>query len=332
MRASKAFLLASVMIAYPLGASADGANPVDVTARPIANFLIGSDQRQFGRVTFKGGLEMVSRERHFGAISAVEIDDDTAWLIADTGFWVRGRIDRDADGAPTGLSQLVFSEIKGAGGARFDEKWQVDAEGVAVNNDGDLLISFERDHRIAKYRWSGGGLDYLREEVPPVPLPELRQNQGFEGIAIAPDTFSHAQAVVGVTEKSLDEAGNIMGFVNPTGPANAYEFSVKRTDGYDVTDVGFLPDGDMLLLERRFNISQGISMRLRHIEGSTLTKGGTVDGRTLLEADMRYQIDNMEGLAITPIGDKLVRLTIVSDDNKSLLQRSLLLEFELALD
>lgn len=281
---------------------------------------------------FLGGLEMVSREQHFGAISGVAFAADKLWLATDTGFWMRGTLNRDASGTPIGLTNMIFDEMKGAGGARFPDKWKADAESIAVADDGSFHISFERDHRIAQYEWNNGALTFVSEEDPPVPLHELRQNRGFEGIAAAPKTFQNADAIVGITEKSLDPARNIMAFVNPPGPRNAYEFSVKRTDEYDVTDIAFLPDGDLLLLERRFNLSNGISMRLRQIEGNDIKPRATVDGPILLEADMRYQIDNMEGLAVTPIDDETVRLTLVSDDNKSLLQRNLLLEFELELD
>jgi hypothetical protein len=49
----------------------------------------------------------------------------------------------------------------------------------------------------------------------------------------------------------------------------------------------------------------------------------------MLEADMRYQIDNMEGLDIWQAPDGTTRLSLVSDDNKSILQRNLYLEFAL---
>ncbi len=52
----------------------------------------------------------------------------------------------------------------------------------------------------------------------------------------------------------------------------------------------------------------------------------------LFEADWTNALDNMEGLAVHrgPQGETL--LTIVSDDNYSILQRTLLLEFELVDD
>ena len=327
-------LLAALLCltAYPSSKAEPLAAALEITTRPITRFLIGADQQKFGRLTFVGGLEMVSRQQHFGAISGVDLAGDTIWLVTDTGFWVRGTLQRAENGAPVGVSAATIGEITAKEGARFSNKWEADAEGIAIADNNDVYISFERDHRIARYKWDNGQLDFVHDEEPPVPLYELRQNRGFEGIAVAPETFTHPRAIVGISEKSLDKARNIMGFVNPPGPGNAYEFSLRRTDNYDVTDIDFFPNGDLLVLERRFNLSQGISMRLREISAETLTKRATVDGKILLEADMRYQIDNMEGLAITPMGDGQVRLTLVSDDNKSLLQRNLLLEFALDLD
>jgi hypothetical protein len=145
---------------------------------------------------------------------------------------------------------------------------------------------------------------------------------------MAPSGTPFPGALVGVSERSLDRRGNVMGFVRMPGGAS-FEFSVKRRDDYDITDGKFLPDGDLLLLERRFNVQDGVAMRLRRIPANGIVAGATVDGDILLEADMRYQIDNMEGLAVTVDPDGAARLTLVSDDNHSILQRNLLLEFRL---
>ena len=53
------------------------------------------------------------------------------------------------------------------------------------------------------------------------------------------------------------------------------------------------------------------------------------DGEVLLEVDRRYEIDNMEGIDVhvTPEGETV--LTMVSDDNFSMIQRTLLLQFTL---
>jgi hypothetical protein len=54
-----------------------------------------------------------------------------------------------------------------------------------------------------------------------------------------------------------------------------------------------------------------------------------VDGEVLIYADLGFQIDNMEGIAVhrSPQGDLV--LTLISDDNFSAMQRTLLLQFTL---
>jgi len=54
-----------------------------------------------------------------------------------------------------------------------------------------------------------------------------------------------------------------------------------------------------------------------------------VDGPELLSADMAYQIDNFEGMAVHRDASGALVLTLVSDDNFSPLQRTLLLQFTL---
>ena len=49
----------------------------------------------------------------------------------------------------------------------------------------------------------------------------------------------------------------------------------------------------------------------------------------LIEADLGHQIDNMEGIGVHRAGGDTV-LTLISDNNFSSLQRTLLLQFSLA--
>lgn len=304
-----------------------------VTARIITDFRIGSDEQRFGPLEFAGGLEMVSSQRHFGAISAMVLNDDQTDFIAvaDTGFWLTGSVVRDpATHQLTGLAGVSMAAIADENGQARSDKWLADAEGLAIGPTGELLVSFEREHRIETQiaDETNGFYRMVSQIRPPVPLYELRQNRGFEGIAIAPETSMLAGALVGISEKSLDPNGNIMGFVSsPNG--TSYEFSLTRRDGFDVTDLAFLPDGDLVVLERRFNVVDGVAMRLRVVDDAALQPKATVDGEIMLEADMRFQIDNMEALTVTVDADGVPRLTLASDDNHSLLQRNLLLEFRL---
>ncbi len=70
-------------------------------------------------------------------------------------------------------------------------------------------------------------------------------------------------------------------------------------------------------------------VQIRRIQIGDVRPGAVVDGPVLFEADLRYEIDNMEGLAVhqTPSGE--IVLTMISDDNFSAVQRTELLQFTL---
>ena len=70
-------------------------------------------------------------------------------------------------------------------------------------------------------------------------------------------------------------------------------------------------------------------MRLRRLAGDGIRKGAVADGPVLMEADMGYQIDNMEGLDVWRREDGALMVSLISDDNRSILQRNLYLEFVL---
>jgi hypothetical protein len=137
-----------------------------------------------------------------------------------------------------------------------------------------------------------------------------------------------AGTLIGISERGLDRDGNILGFL--LGGASPGEFSVKRIGDFDVSDCALVPDGDLLVLERSYSRLQGVGMRIRRIAQSEIKPGATVDGPVLIEADMGYQIDNMEGLSVHRAADGALVLTLISDDNFSMIKRTLLLQFTLA--
>ena len=60
-----------------------------------------------------------------------------------------------------------------------------------------------------------------------------------------------------------------------------------------------------------------------------IKEGALVDGAPLIVADLGYQIDNMEGIAVHRNAQGETIITLVSDDNFSAIQRNLLLQFTL---
>ncbi|BCG85677.1 hypothetical protein MesoLj113c_17870 [Mesorhizobium sp. 113-3-9] len=323
---------AGMVLSPAIAAGPASVEPVEVSARAISQFKIGHDEKQFGPLEFVGGLEMTSKSRDFGALSAFRFLKAGSDFIgvADTGYWFFGTVARDADRRPVAIQNFRMQQMVDQSGQPIDEKWEVDAEGLAVK-DGIATVGFERNHRVSQFRIDPANmkapyrqLDFL------VPARELRQNRGFETVTHANVNGQHEGGLVVVSEKSLDKAGNIYAAIIE-GPHKGV-FTVKRNDDFDITDGAFLPDGDLLLLERSFTMAGGLKMRLRRIHGESVEKGAVADGPVLLEADMGYQIDNMEGLDVWTRDDGALMVSLISDDNHSILQRNLYLEFILHQD
>jgi hypothetical protein len=315
-----------------VSAFADERTPVEaikVSTRPVTQFRIGRDEKNFGPLEFVGGLEMTAPARIFGSMSAMRFLTPGSDFIgvADTGFWFFGNVVHDAEKRPSGIRDFRMQQMVDRNGNPVDIKWEVDAEGLGVK-DGVATVGFERDHRVSQFKIAPDGmgpsfadLDFL------VPARELRQNRGFETVAWSSPTSPLQGALVVVSEKSLDKAGNIFAAVL-SGPRKGV-FTVSREGDFDITDGAFLPGGDLLLLERGFSIANGVRMRLRRIAGDSIAKGTLVTGTVLLEADMSYQIDNMEALDVWTRDDGATVISLMSDDNQSILQRNLYLEFVL---
>jgi len=90
-----------------------------------------------------------------------------------------------------------------------------------------------------------------------------------------------------------------------------------------------LPNGDLIVLERHYAMLFGVAMRIQRISAAALDGPQPMEGTTLLTAGMSHAVDNMEGMAVHKDARGRTILTIVSDDNFNVLQRTLLLQFEL---
>jgi hypothetical protein len=327
-------LLAASLALFALAGPAFAAEPFPVALqfRSIDKFRVAGAEGDYGRLTFVGGFSMTGDRREFGQLSCFRfLTPGGDFLgVADHGYWFSGTVQRDQDGVPVGLADFTMQQMVDGAGRPIEDKEQVDAEGISIH-DGVATVTFERRARVSEYRIDPAGMaGPIRDVDFLIPRNELRYNAGLETIARAPDDGPLAGARIVVAERSIDRQGNIFAAVLE-GPQKGI-FKVRRTDEFDVTDGVFLPDGDLLLLERRFSYARGVAMRLRQIPARDIRPGALVDGEILLDANMVYHVDNMEALDVFRRNDGRLIVALMSDDNQSWLQRNLYLEFELAED
>jgi hypothetical protein len=302
---------------------------VEIKTRPVESFDAREpDRTRFGPLEFRGGLELSSPHKSFGGISAIRLlpDGERFVAVSDRGRWVRGRIVYRGT-KPAGVVDGEIAPILGPDGRTLASIGWFDTEALAIDGN-TLYVGIERVHRIVRFDYGRHGLLARGQPIPVPPgMATLNNNLSIEALTAVPKGLPLGGSLIAISERGLDPAGNIRGFM--IDGMNFGEFTIVRQDSFDISDCAVLPTGELLLLERRFAWTSGVAVRLRRIPLASIAPGALVDGPGMLTADMGYQIDNMEGLDVHRTGDGDVVITMISDDNFSILQRTLLLQFTL---
>ncbi|UQR63404.1 esterase-like activity of phytase family protein [Bradyrhizobium sp. C-145] len=306
---------------------------VEVNARSIPNFEPRDRSRtRFGSLDFRSGLVLTSPYRGFGGLSGLRFLDNKGerfLAISDQGGWFTGTI-RYSGREMVGLADVEAAPLLGADGRPItDKRLWYDSESLA--RDGNLVyVGLERVNQILRYDFAKGGTR-ARGEVIAVPpaVRKLPNNKGLEALVVVPKNQNQVLAgtLIAFSERGLDADGNLVAFL--IGGPTPGQFSVRRSENFDISDAVLLASGDLLILERKFSWFTGVNIRIRAIPLKSIAPGALVDGLTLFSADLGHEIDNMEGIDahVTAEGDTV--LTLISDDNFSMLQRTLLLQFTL---
>lgn len=271
-----------------------GLRSITVTARPITQFRAGSAEHRIGAVAFRGGLVLTASDPDFGGFSGVWRSPDGTQLVAvsDRARWLTARVVY-AGRRLAGVGDASIAPVLSASGTPLARTRFYDTEALAIA-DGAAYVAVERAHAVMRFDW---GRDRVMARARPIAMPPetkaLRSNNGLEGIGVAPPASPIAGALVAVAERSAGADEPSTGFIL-TGKGRG-AFQVTRRNGFDVTDLAFLPGGDLLILERYYAPLRSIAMRIRRIDGGSIKAGAILDGAVLIEADFGYEIDNMEG-------------------------------------
>ena len=325
--------LALIPAAAQPPAAVDDVQRIEIHAQAVEAFDPREPERtRFGALTFRGGLVLESPHGNFGGISALRVaaDGERFLSLSDRGEWLRGRIVYRGQ-VPIAIEDAEMAPMLGPDGKPLKSGGWYDTEALAMDG-GVAYVGIERVNQVVRFDIAKEG---LRARGRPIPVPGgiklLPPNQSIECLEVAPQDSANrggppAGTLISISERGLDSHGDLMSFL--IGRAGGV-FSLKRTDEFDVSDCATTPDGRLLVLERRFSWARGVAMRIRSVPLVTIKPGALVDGVELIFADMGYQVDNMEGLSVHRDGSGALVLTIISDDNFSPLQRTLLLQFTL---
>jgi len=262
-------------------------------------------------VRFAGGVQLIAAPvSALHGLSDLTLTGDGGFLaVSDSGDLVRGRLALDEAGRLTGLDDLRVRRLTLADGTPIVDKAEGDAEGLALTEDGEVLVSFERDHRILSY----GPLQAMRARPEPRPHPaaDFPLNAGMEALAAAPGGWRVGGEDGGVWDCSREGCRVV---VEATPPSDDWRLTGLTRDpgghGWFAVQRSGRPPFDLRARVRRMDPDGAL-------------------GPVLVELKLPGLTDNFEGVAAEARGDR-TRLYLLSDDNANPAQKTLMLAFDVA--
>lgn len=293
-------------------------NPLVLDSRDPARTKLGA-------LTYLGGWSLDSPNRGFGGISAMHVDERAVVALSDAGALIRFSLPKGTsvrgsiDPLPVGLGAPV---------AKRDR----DTESMALFG-GHAWIGFEWRGAIRRYVMgsgdgSGDGAGWRSDaDHAPAAMRAWPNNSGAEGIVRLKDgrflVFSEGAMRKDGTSEVLEFSGD-----PAVAGTTAHSLGYRAPPGYRLTDAAVLPDGRLLLLNRRFSILEGVAAKLVVARPPRPGAAAIIAGDEIADFASPVTVDNMEALSVTREAGRTI-VWIASDDNFSPLQRTLLLKFVL---
>jgi hypothetical protein len=264
-------------------------------------------------------------------LSGLAWDEDAGllYVLSDQGTLFHLQPTFDERGYLVGARSIAGYALRDAAGKPVRYLFS-DSEGLAIRNganhimgDTELLISFEMKPRIVRYSPTG----QWRGEIP---LPDTLRNpynyrNGNESLEAV--TIDQRWGIITGSETPLrNDPPKLIRIFATDG--RFWLYPLGQAPGSALVAMEALPNGELLTLERAF-VSPlqpfSISLRRTVLPNPQKTVPLSVSDVAIFKSDQGWHLDNFEGLTRY----RGARFFIVSDDNCSLVQTTLLVYFEL---
>lgn len=303
-------------------------NPIDVI---IATSKVNPDADKLKDIKlsglkYMGSILMACSHPAFGGFSELMVTPDGKKFlsVSDMGFWITGTLTYDKNGQLAGIErQARLGRLLSTAGKPFSIKYRADSEAFCRAPNSGFLVAFERKHRINKYPGNDYDLSGVptRYDFPPF-FKNLPENGGIESMM----KLSDGRILI-ITEGAPEDGG-----ISPCAigtPDNWESFTYKRKGSFRPTSVAAIPGDRLLLLERSYTGPGSLKIRFATIRMKDISKGAQIESKLLSNLTQPLPLDNFEGLDTRTTSDSRTFIYIISDDNFSPFQHTLIMMFEL---
>ena len=312
-----------------------GGDVVSLEVRPVPLDSADPSRTSVGGLLYLGGLWLRSADPRFGGLSDLRVSEDGRRLLAvsDCGRGFTARLGYDAGGRLVALLDPRFVDLSGPDGRPLTAD-EVDAESLVLE-DAKLEVGFEGRARILRY-----GLDPpFAGAGRPLPVPAAAggcgQNAGLETMTALGD----GRRLL-ICEGRRGPSGTVPAWIGRGGLWTERTYPLVFDKGWAAepfrpTGATLLPDGDVLVLERRF---PPLAARVVRLSRASLMGEDPLQPREVARLEAPLTLDNYEGVEARRDASGRTLVYLLSDDNNcaktagvsaSGLQRTLLLLFAL---
>ena len=287
-----------------------------------------SPLRYSRELEYRSGLVLTSPFRGFGGFSGLRLDAKGERFIAisDKGSWFTGRIVYKGR-EMTGLDDVEASPMLGPDGRPITSRGWFETEALAL--DGSLVyVGIERVNQVLRFDFAKGFTRAHRRNCSAAAGgAQAALQQGARSAGGRAEGLPLAGTLIAMSERGLDAQRQYARLSDRRPIARAVRDPPHRQFRHQ--RCGAAAVGRAAGAGTQILLVGGVGIRIRRVALAAIAPGAVIDGPSIFEADLGNEIDNMEGIDahVTPEGETV--LTLVSDDNFSMIQRNLLLQFTL---
>ena len=297
--------------------------PFEFAPRERAQLADAGALRIRGAVSVRASIDGQPVPREWSGLAWSE-DDALLYVVSDAG-WVL-HLEPEFDGGQLrGLRLHDARRLTDVDGTDLPPG-RADAEGLALLDADDgqpgntrLLVAFEGDPVVAEH--SASGRRQRMRKLPP-PLRDVSRyagrNHGLEAL-----TWHPRHGLITAPERRLRGSAR-RAITLYGGDGQQWVYPVEDVDAQSITGFDTLPDGRLLAVERRYSqpwLPVVCTLNLLDVNGSALR----IAPLAQFSSARGWPVDNFEAIAHF----RGPTFFIVSDDNASPLQRTLLIHFEI---
>lgn len=292
---------------------------VTVRAVPVALYPGDPGRRDLGAFSYLGGWQLLGDAGWFGGLSSLSADGNHLTAVSDAGAVTEFDVGRF--GHVSNAHIMPIPAACGTGGDKADR----DSESLALDPvSGDWWIGLEGRNAICR---ADHGFVAVNGYARPSAMADWPFNYGPETLLRLADGRVMAMA------EGARDGGDLRPLLvfagDPTDPAQVpLRLGYRPPTGFSPTDATQLPDGRIIVVNRRFNLWSLFTVRLTLIDPREFRAGAVIEGREIARFEPPVVTENYEGIAATQDGDRLV-IWLISDSNFASFQRTLLLKFAL---